>query len=434
MLPLSIDEIRELLCEQQGNLTLVRRLFPSPYGTVDVMGITDKNLFHYLEEIDPDRRVGLLSELFGYCHRLRHSPEALTMISSISFFTELIPQAMKKVKCQLKKNKRDAVIAKTWEDQLAWLQCFSSFVAAYSVKDLDWMFAMIARSITSERQTFDTERLLWSFCSQYFEYDDLTVLSSNVEELTGIKLDVVQDDFEFPFKRGVPINAQYPVVIEGTEFTDCVEVSVLQFLYMTQPNKYDSLKKIWDDLGSPRKEEVLDFFKMQGSKRANNVCIPLRTKWAEVVQRIPGLYYVRKAPSSTGSNNLELNSGWTNYLRVIAFLKNDKSIWEVLCELCAKLSREKKLSAEMKEIICDCFCKLAGEERIKSIQWIESDPDEGIRDLGNDRLDMLGRIRVLFVNAPEPVDFVMQDGHGYVQWMACDRKLNRVSVESGGIP
>jgi len=76
----------------------------------------------------------------------------------------------------------------------------------------------------------------------------------------------------------------------------------------------------------------------------------------------------------------------------------------------------------MKEIVCDCFCELAGKEKIRTIEWIELDKDEGIRDMGEFGLDLLGRVRVSFKNVPEPIDFVMQDGHGYVQWMTLDRK------------
>jgi len=191
---------------------------------------------------------------------------------------------------------------------------------------------------------------------------------------------------------------------------------------MTQPNDFSSLKKYWNSLDSPRGEEILSFFRLQGAKRANNVCIPLRTQWAEIISKIPGLSYMRKAPTSYGSNDLELNSGWTTYLRAIAFLKHDKRVWDLLCELCSRLTREKELSMEMKEMICNCFCDLAGKEKIRTIEWIESDPDEGIRDMGIDGLDLLGRVRVSFINASEPIDFVMQNGHGYVQWMTLDRK------------
>jgi len=420
--PLSLDEIQESLEKEHGKPTLVSRLFPSPYKTVDVMGRDDKNLFHYLEELDPERRISLLSEFFYYCYQLRHSPETLNMISSIDCYTEPAEQSMNKVKKQMKKNKNDTTLFTSLKDQLTKIEAFSAFIRTYSVHDIDWFFAMMARSIAFERQAFYTERLLWTFCSEYFEYEDLVLLSSYVEKETGIKLDVTQDNSKFPFKMGVPINAQYPVIIDGIEFTDCIEVSILQFLYMTQPNNFGLIVKHWEKLESPRKEEILDFFKMQGSKRANNVNIFLRTKWATIITKIPGLSYMKKKPDCPGANNLELNSGWTTYLRAIAFLKNDKKVWDLLSEVCAILTREKKLSTSMKEIVCDCFCELAGKEKIRTIEWIELDKDEGIRDMGEFGLDLLGRVRVSFKNVPEPIDFVMQDGHGYVQWMTLDRK------------
>ena len=422
--PLSLGEIHESLSQERENATLVTRLFPSPYGTVDVMGINDKNLFHYLEELKAERRVGILNEFFCYCVRLRQSSGVLSAISTINCYTEPASQSVRKIKNQMKKNKTDVGLVASLKEQLEKLDVFSAFIRTYSVHDIDWLFAMIARSIASESDPFHTERLLWSFCSEYFEYEDLVSLSSSVERQTGvIRLDATQDNSRFPFKMGVPINAQYPVIIDGVEFTDCVEVSVLQFLYMTQPNDFASIEKLWNELKSPRKEEVLSFFRMQGSKRANNVNISLRTKWATVVARIPGLSYMRRTPGGSGPNDLELNSGWTTYLRAIAFLKHDECTWDRLCEVCSALTREKRLSTEMKETVIDCFCQLTGKEKIQTVEWVESDPDEGIRDMGEAGLDLLGRVRVSFIDVPEPVDFVMMDGHGYVQWMTLDRKL-----------
>ena len=46
---------------------------------------------------------------------------------------------------------------------------------------------------------------------------------------------------------------------------------------------------------------------------------------------------------------------------------------------------------------------------LRTIEWIESDPDEGIRDMKEAGLDLLGRVRVSFMNVPEPIDFVIMD-------------------------
>lgn len=418
--PLPLEEIYKSVRIEQGKASLVNRLFPSPYENADIMGINEKNLFHYLEDKAPEEKLGLFCELFRYCKQLRQSSEMLEKITSIENYTESISQNRIKLMRQLKKSKSDTVFL---EKQLEALNYFSRIMDTYSTQDITWIFAMIARSIKSEREVFYTEQLLWSFCSEYFENNDLTLLSSEIKKATGIKLGVISDDSRFAYKMGVPINAQVSVTIEGVEFTDCIEVSILHFLYMTQPKNPIELAEYWAK--SPLKKEILDFFKMQGSKMANYNNPILRTIWAKIVTKIPGLVYKKKTTGHTGKNNIELKAGWFNYLKTIAYLKNKEDIFKSLSLSNAEVRDGEALSDTTKEEICKVFCELAGNA-VDTAEWIAHDKDEGIRtDMGDAGLDALGRLRVSFRGVQEPIDFVMQDGHGYVQWMTMDRKLVR---------
>ena len=80
------------------------------------------------------------------------------------------------------------------------------------------------------------------------------------------------------------------------------------------------------------------------------------------------------------------------------------------------ITEEKKISQQMIDITCSCFSKLAGDKLI-SIEWIKKDRFEGVRDMEDGTLDLLGRIRCTFVDAPKQIDFIMLDGHGFVEWM-----------------
>lgn len=115
--------------------------------------------------------------------------------------------------------------------------------------------------------------------------------------------------------------------IDEANFTDCVEVSILHFFYMTQPKEMDQIMSYWVELNSPMKEKVKDFFKFhQGTKRANNDNPSIRQIWATIVSKIPGQVYKKKSNSSLSYYDVELKAGWFNYLKVIAYLKNDKKI------------------------------------------------------------------------------------------------------------
>lgn len=103
-------------------------------------------------------------------------------------------------------------------------------------------------------------------------------------------------------------------------------------------------------------------------------------------------------------------------MKAIAYLKNDKEVWDKLNELKALLTDVEKILPEMKTKIVECFSKLAGE-KLQSITWVEGTPYEGIRDMEDGTLDLLGTIKCTFAGVPNPIGFVMLDGHGFVNWM-----------------
>ena len=141
-----------------------------------------------------------------------------------------------------------------------------------------------------------------------------------------------------------------------------------------------------------------------------------RQAWAEIVSRIPGMIYKKKTDEKLPLNDVEIKAGWFNYLKAIAHLKNEKKVWDELCNCIETFSETEKITPEIKKTTCDCFAKLAGE-KLQSIQWIDKDYYEGIRDMEDGTLDLLGRIRCSFIDAPQKIDFIMMDGHGFVEWM-----------------
>lgn len=58
----------------------------------------------------------------------------------------------------------------------------------------------------SHLDSFSTEQLLWSFCSEYSEDNDLKIISSSYEKDFNIELEV-DNKHNFPYKIGVPIKA-----------------------------------------------------------------------------------------------------------------------------------------------------------------------------------------------------------------------------------
>ena len=220
---------------------------------------------------------------------------------------------------------------------------------------------------------------------------------------------------KFPYKESFPIVAQIYIEIYETGFTDCVEVSIAHFFYMVQPIESNLIDSYWDDTNSPLKDKIKNFFHIQGPKRSNTENCSTRQIWAEIVSRIPGIIYKKKTNPSLSLNDVEIKAGWFNYLKTIAYLKNNKDAWNELCELAEILTKEEKIIPSIKEKTCKIFSELAGD-KLQSIEWRDGDYYEGIRDMEDGTLDLLGRIRCSFKDAPEKIDFVMMDGHGYVQW------------------
>lgn len=277
------------------------------------------------------------------------------------------------------------------------------------------MFVIISKFMKNHFDSYSTDQLLWSFCSEYFENDDLIRLSSSIKDDTSIEYEV-NYVYKFPCKENVPINAHIPIIIDGVEFIDCVEDSVLHFFYMCQPSDPEMIMKYWDSIDSSKREQIKDFLRLQGPKRANNKNPSLGTNWAEIVSKIPGMIYKKETDPSLLQNDVEIVAAWCNYLKAIAYLKNEKLVWEDLGKYAKMLTEKEETFPEIKKVVCDCFAKLAGE-KLQSIEWIENGPYEGIRNMDDGSLDLLGTIRCSFKGVGEKIDIIMQDGHGFIQWM-----------------
>lgn len=66
----------------------------------------------------------------------------------------------------------------------------------------------------------------------------------------------------------------------------------------------------WDQINSPLKEKVNDFFQfIQGPKNANNTNPAVRYVWATIVSRIPGFIYKKMSKSSLPHYDVELKAG-----------------------------------------------------------------------------------------------------------------------------
>lgn len=410
---LSVEAIKSIIKENHSKNSLTFKLFPSPQNRVHIVSYLNNDFYHYLESIEPNDKLNLIFKLFHYISQLRNDLSLLELASSIQNTREPLQLSIQKMKKKLEFN--DIEENKILEDQIDKSQKLLNIInASYNVHDIDWIFIIIAQFMKSHFETYYTEQLLWSFCNEYFETDDLKILSSQIKDDTGIEFEVDKER-KFPYKEEIPINAHVYIEIDNTGFTDCVEVSIAHFFYMVQPVELNLIDSYWDAINSPLKEKIKNFFHIQGPKRANNENSSIREIWAEIVSRIPGMIYKKKTDPNLILNDVEIKAGWFNYLKAIAHLKNNKKAWDELCELMEILTEEEKISPSIKERTCKIFSELAGD-KLESIEWRDGDYYEGIRDMEDGTLDLLGRIRCSFKDAPEKIDFVMMDGHGYVQW------------------
>jgi len=412
LVPLQKEDIRTLISTTNPMRELSIRLFPSPFEEIDVIGITGKDFACRLDMIGETKQVNVLFSLFQYCHELRTDSHLPSEIASIKNYTESMEENIKKLRRTAKKVKTNAALY--LENQAEIDRCihFSAAVKKHEVFGFDWMFAMLARSMHSEPYHCFTERLLWTFCCQYLEIEDVVKLSNAIKESIGL-LPKVDCAYIFPYKIGTPMIAHDAVTIDGVEFPDCIETAVRHFFNIIQPTDPSLLCQYWNSMGSPVGDEMIDFFaKIQKNRKANDGSHLLRTSWAKIISKVPELTYKRKTQDSLLSNNVELKAGWSNYLKAIAYIKNNHFVWSALRHFDANFP---KVVENPFEIICDSFAQLAGNTLI-SIQWCSGDKDEGLRDMENGWFDLLGRIRCNFLDVPRAIDFVMQNGHGFVEW------------------
>ena len=242
-----------------------------------------------------------------------------------------------------------------------------------------------------------------SFAFLYLEPKEFETLRSDL-----IKIGITLVGGEEPiclYVIGSPIISNDLVVVDGVAFYDCIEMSIRHFFNFFQPYEDSELTKYWS--GNP---EILDFFlNIQGKRKANSDLKNLRNRWAIFCSKIPGLVYGDKTNGSP-INNVEIKAGWFNFLKAIAHLRKRDDIFHELSLI--KVIPEK--FNEIPPILCRAFKELAGEKCI-SIVWVKDD-NEGIRTMLDGSLDPLGRMRVTIKNLNRNVDFIMMNGHGWVEW------------------
>ena len=71
------------------------------------------------------------------------------------------------------------------QEQINKSQKLLSVINIYDVHDIDWMFIIIPKFLISHLDSFSTEQLLWSFCNEYFEINELKSLSSRIKNEIG---------------------------------------------------------------------------------------------------------------------------------------------------------------------------------------------------------------------------------------------------------
>lgn len=252
------EEIRSLINEMPGYSDLPIILFPSPQKQIDIMGIPyeNKNLFYYLESIDMKPRINFICQLFNYCQQIRNNSNIIIIASCTSSYTKSLNEKIEELKCKFLSNETNNESKNNLKAEIDKYDCFSKIIGNFNIKSNNsWLFLAISRFTRSYIDSFSTEKLLWSFCSEYFEEEDLEMISSTVKNESNIELEVEHTN-NFPYKISVHINAQVPVTIGEAYFTDCVEVSILHFFYMTQPTKIDLIMKYWDSINSPLKDQI----------------------------------------------------------------------------------------------------------------------------------------------------------------------------------
>jgi hypothetical protein len=359
--------------------TLSEKLFAPLSVTlpsVEVDFFNKEGLACKLKAIEESRQISILIAMFRYCDELR--------------IDKLLLNTMKKMK-----------------GKSLGTQCML-LAKKYNAFGFDSMFVAISESIYLESEEGTTENLLWTFSHKYFGMEKISQFASVLKEKYSLRIDV---NF-FPYKISAPFIENGTAIVEGVEFPDCIETAVRHFFNLTQPLDLSSLYKYWNLYKTPLGDRVFVFFsETQGAQKANLGIPELRTAWAEIISKLPGLAYKRKTDDSLLSNNLELTAGWSNYLKTIAYIKNDHLVLE---DLWAFDNDFKTVKKNYIEVICKCFARLAAVPSV-SVKWI-SDASQGVRDMENGCIDLLGRIRCKFSDDIRPVDFVMQNGHGYVVW------------------
>ena len=406
------NEIKIIQQSNQYIKELIGRLFPSPFEEIDIQSISSRNLAERLDVLEETERKRLIYCLYHFCLKLRQSNELVTSILTITNYTEPIQVVLKKLQFAQKKERKKQE-QKNYDNEIQICQSYLQLLNEYNFNGYDWIFTLIARSIGNEPEKCITEKLLWTFCHDYFEekeYLEIIEKCSTVIQLEN------EYEYPFPYKIGTPFIEHDTVIIDDIDFPDCIETTIRHFFNFIQPRKPYEIIDYWNRLNSPVKDSVIHFFTtIQGSRRANDGKRYIRKAWAEIITKLPKeevvLSYKLSSLENT-ENNIEIKAGWSNYLKTIAYMKNDQRVMNKLIAFDSQSSQEMELQTEL---MCECL-SLLSEGQLYDIEWCHGNQYEGIRDMKNGLFDILGVIRCSIKNVSRKIEIVMRDLHGLIRW------------------
>ena len=384
---------------------LAQYLFPNK--NFEIFNDFRKNFAKLLMKKGNGREAEVILNVFKFCNEVRNNKQLFDDINLMKNFNEDFDKyILKKQNLYMKYlGKIDEDTLKELEDEIHYCSRFIASLIKYNVSGFENFFALVGKSICSEPNQYSTESLIAAFAYSYLETDEFEELSSKLSNELNIKIpQIVNQNITVYYPNtDIDLISNQHAVVDNIEFPDCIETSIRQFFNFTQPVDKEQLKEFWKD--SPKREEILNFFiKKQGINKSNSGTFEIRSAWAPIISKVPGLVYKKKTSEDLPYFDVELKAGWINYLKAISYLKHDEESWNELCSIDGSKPHHEQLT--------EIFKRLAGENLV-NCEWTE---DCGIRDMEDGSFDNLGIIKATFKDIPESVNFAMIYGHGYVQW------------------
>lgn len=409
------SQIRQLMLGKDCVSELTIRLFPSPFESIDVNSISSKNLAQRLDALSEESaRVKTVIAMFDFCCQIRSSAVLLDEIMKIKSYTEPVNEVLKKLNFAKKRACKRGDLIDLYDYEVNACKTFFDVIKRYDTSGFDSIFVLMARSIKFEEKKYTTEGVLLTFCLHYFEKGSYESVINGCAKMFNI---CNKYDYTFPYKVGTPFIEHDSVVVNGVEFPDCIETAVRHFFNLVQPTNPEELVEYWKYTGSPITNEVTQFFvNIQGSRRTNDGRNDIRTAWAKILSNLPieqvQLSY-KQSPDSGSINTVELKAGWSNFIKAIAYLKNDVNILQQMYDFDMKSSKNMDLQTAL---MCNSLYVLS-DGKLFNIEWHHDDSIDGIRDMENGLFDILGTIRCSVSGINRKIEFVMRNGHGLVRWV-----------------